>query len=116
MNKPKSPKGLSPAARRWWARLQAGYGIVDDGGLAVLAEGAWSIHRAEAAKETVEREGMVLYDRWQQAKPHPCVLIERDARSAALRALKQLGVGDAPGEKRAPGRPAKYKAGISHGE
>jgi len=116
MSRPRPPAGLSPVARRWWSRLQQGYGIDDGGGLAVLAEGAWSIHRAEAAKLTVEREGMTTTDRWGQVKPHPCVVIERDARAAALRALKQLGLGgDTSEPSRGPGRPAKYLGGISYG-
>ena|SRR5438045_2354095 len=117
MSKPRPPAGLSPAARRWWARLQRGYDICDDGGLCVLNETAWAYHRAEEAKTIVERDGPVVFDRWQQAKVHPAVLVERNSRAAVLRGLKQLGVGDAPGEQqRGPGRPAKYQGGISHGD
>jgi phage terminase small subunit len=112
-NTPKPPKGLSPAARRWWTRLRAGYGIDDDGGLAVLTEGAWAVHRAEEAKAIVDAEGLVTHDRWGQSKPHPAVATERDARGAVLRALKQLNL-DLEPLRNGPGRPSGYK-GVDYG-
>src|SRR4051794_8035610 len=110
----KPPKGLSYTARCWWNRLQTGYAITDDGGVAILNEGAWSVERAEQARAAIERDGLVLYDRFGQARPHPAVAIERDARAAVLRALKALRIEQPESLHAAPGRPANYKGGISH--
>jgi hypothetical protein len=101
------PKGLSPAARRWFTRLQTGYGIDDDGGVAILTEGAWAVHRAEEARAVVEREGLVVHDRFGQARAHPAVAIERDARAAVLRALKALHL-DLEPLRNSPGRPTGH--------
>jgi hypothetical protein len=49
-------------------------------------------------------EGLVVRDRWGQAKPHPAAAIERDSRAAWLRGLAALGL-DLEPLRDGPGRP-----------
>jgi phage terminase small subunit len=93
MGKPtehRPPKGLSRAAQKWWSRLQEDFNIVDPGGLAILTAGAEALDRTRQAEAQIKVEGLTVLDRWQQAKPHPCVNIARDSRAQMLAALKAL--------------------------
>ena len=51
------------------------------------------------ASELIKAEGLVMRDRWDQAKPHPAVGIRRDAWATFLRAVRECGLDvAAPGE------------------
>ena len=84
---PSPPPGLSPEARIWWATLQDEYQVHDAGGLAVLAAAAEAFDRARQARLLIEAEGMTTVDRFGQARAHPAVAVERDARDQMLKAL-----------------------------
>lgn len=104
MKKPDSPpKDLSPAARRLWRSLVTEYGITDAGGLVILHEGLKAYDRAERCRALVDAEGETVRDRWGQAKPHPALAGERDARAQWLAALKALNLDVEPAKS--PGRP-----------
>lgn len=92
------PSHLSAAARAMWRSLVDDYYIEDGAGLALLRVACEAFDRGEQARRIIKREGAVLKDRFGQRKQHPATLIERDAKTqmvAALRALK-LEPGDAP--------------------
>jgi hypothetical protein len=108
MKAPKAPKDLSSASRRWWAMMKEDYGIEDSGGLAVLTLAARALDRAEAAKAVIDREGMLVTDRFGCAKAHPCCAIERDARASMLTAIRNLHLDLQPNHDR-PGRPGGSK-------
>jgi hypothetical protein len=84
------PADLPPSSADMFKRHQSEYCIVDAGGLLLLETAARAHARMEGARELIEREGAVVYDRWKQPRPHPAVVIERDARSGMLAALKGL--------------------------
>ena len=63
---------------------------------------AWD--RLEDARQTLAAEGIVLKDRFGQAKPHPAAAIERDARQGFLAAMKSLNLDLEP--LKGVGRPA----------
>lgn len=90
--KPRAPAGLSVAGRGLWQRLRTEYSILDAGGLAVLEQAARCYDRAEEARRMLDREGVVVKDRWGQRKPHPAAPVERDARAQLLAALRQLNI------------------------
>src|SRR5687768_1413030 len=105
MKKPvPAPTGLSRAARGWWAKLAADYGIDDSAGLLILESALRSFDRAEAAREILDREGIVTTDSRGRPKQHPAVSAERDARAAFLTALGKLNLDVLPARD-VPGRP-----------
>jgi hypothetical protein len=63
-----------------------------------------ALDRLRAAQAETERDGVVLRDRWGQAKPHPACQIERDSRTGLLAALKALRLDIEPLND-LPGRP-----------
>jgi hypothetical protein len=48
--------------------------------------------RARKAREIIDQEGMCVTDKWNQRKPHPMLITERDSRSAFLTAMKMLNI------------------------
>jgi hypothetical protein len=48
--------------------------------------------RARLAREIVDKEGMTTIGRDGQAKAHPLLAVERDARAAWLAGVKHLGL------------------------
>ena len=101
---PAAPKNLSAESKRWWREIQEEYSIADSAGLLLLRTALESLDRLRQAQKIVKREGMTLPDRFGQAKSHPLLVTERDARSAMLAALKALNLDIEPLHDR-PGRP-----------
>lgn len=85
---------LLPETQTWIANTQRDY-TVDPHNLMllVLAGEAWDTSRE--AEITLRREGLVVAGREGGSRPHPCVAISRDARTAFARILAQLGLSDA---------------------
>jgi phage terminase small subunit len=48
--------------------------------------------RAEQARTAIAREGLLVNDRFGQARPHPAIMIERDARLAVARLFRELSL------------------------
>lgn len=92
MKKLKCPEGLSPKAKTLWHDLTTEYQITDSGGLCILEAGLRSFDRAETARKLIAKKGMVIFDRFGQAKSNPVLSSERDARSQWLMALKHLNL------------------------
>jgi phage terminase small subunit len=66
--------------------------LLDEAALAVLATACRALTQDLQAAALVAKEGLVVRDRWGQAKPNPAVAIRRDAQSTFLRAMKELGL------------------------
>jgi P27 family predicted phage terminase small subunit len=88
---PKAPDGLSDDSRRFWQRILAEYTIDDAAGLRILQVACEALDTARAAQEQVDKDGMVLDDRYGH-KANPACAILRDARSQFLMAMKTLGL------------------------
>ena len=89
---PKPPPELSPTGKKLWRAILAEWPITDSVHLAVLRTALESLDRADRCRAIVDREGEVIKDRFGQAKPHPLLAAERDARSSFLQAVKTLGL------------------------
>ncbi len=101
---PETPAGLSEEARDWWNRIVAAWQM-DDAALLILTNAMQAIDRLRQAQALLQRDGIVVEDRWKQKKPHPAVAIERDCKATLLRCLKALNLEIEPLFDR-PGRPA----------
>lgn len=96
---PKPPRGLSREALSWRQRIIAGW-VLDDAAVLILDTGLEAFDRMREAQRVIRRHGVIL-----KGRVHPAVLVERDARLAMLRAIKQLGLDLEPLHERA-GRPS----------
>ena len=88
---PSPPTHLRAAGRRLWRGIMADWTIDSAHDLARLQAAAEAQDRMAEAREAIERDGAYVEGRFGP-KAHPGIAVERDARIALLRALKELGV------------------------
>ena len=100
----RAPTHLSTEAKRWWRKLVDEFDITDEGGFLVLQTALEAFDRMRAASVAIATDGLTVVDRFGQAKPHPLLSIERDARGQLLAGLKALNL-DLEPLRPAPGRP-----------
>ncbi len=101
---PKPPKTLSREAAALWRGLISEYGIADEGGLLLLGTALEAFTRMRQAQAALDKDGLVIQDRFDQFKAHPATIIERDSRAQMLTALRHLNL-DLEPLRGAPGRP-----------
>ena len=96
------PKHLRAATKRWYAAVLSNYRLEEHHRrLLVLAASAWD--RCEEAREAIARNGTTYDDRFGAPHVRPEVQIERDARTAFVRCLRELGLDvSEPGDSRPP--------------
>jgi P27 family predicted phage terminase small subunit len=87
-----SPHHLGKAEQRIWRDTLRDYEITSQTSLAVLTTALEAHQRARECREVIKREGMTMAGRDGQAKVHPLLAVERDARQAWLAALRVLGL------------------------
>ena len=72
--------------------ISRNYALRDEESVRILEEGMGSLQRARLAREAINKEGTIFLDGKSQLKPHPLLVVERDARAAALAAFRQLNL------------------------
>lgn len=98
----KPPAHLSRQSKAWWRR------VIEDYELA-----AWQLRTLQAAAEAFDRmaearariaaDGLTVEDRFGQTRVHPLIAVERDSRTAYMRAMRELALEvDPPDEPRPP--------------
>lgn len=98
----KIPAHLEAATRRWVEGIIADFDL-DSHHHKILVKAAEAHDRGEQARKLLKDDGIVITDRFGTKKAHPAVAIERDARVAFMRAVRELGLdGDAAEAPRAP--------------
>lgn len=95
---PRPPTRLSPEARAWWRRIVGGWQL-DDAALLILSVALESFDRMRGAQGEIQKHGLMT-----KGRTNPLILVERDARLAMLKAIRQLGLDLEPLHDR-PGRP-----------
>lgn len=98
----KAPKHLKSETRRWFKGVCADYELEPHHlRLLTLAAEAWD--RGQQAREALVDYGLTFNDRFNQPHARPEVAIERDARIAFARLLRELALDVEPPKQ--PGRP-----------
>jgi phage terminase small subunit len=102
-----APEHLTDESKVIWGEILEEYVIEDSAGLKILQTALEAYDRAQKARATIDEQGMIFYDKFNQKKPHPLLSTERDSRAAFLAGLKQLNLDLEPLRKtlgRPPGR------------
>lgn len=99
----KPPRHLSRASAAWWRALVADYQFLPHQ-LRTLTAAAESWDRKEQARARIEAEGLTFTTKQGELRPHPAVAMERDARIAYLRAVRELALTDDSGPDVRPPR------------
>ncbi len=101
------PPHLSPSARQWWISTVEAYELRDHHlRLLQLVCEAWD--RAQQARERVDNEGLTVPGAEGGVKTHPAVAIERDARLAVARLVRELDLDTEPPAPERFGPPAIF--------
>jgi P27 family predicted phage terminase small subunit len=102
---PQPPSHLSPSARQWWQTTIETY-VLQEHHLRLLQLCCESWDEAQKARAQLEREGLTVPGREGGIRPHPCVAIERDARLAVARLVRELDLDTEPPVSERSGPPA----------
>lgn len=97
-----APAHLSREAQRFYRQIRKDFDLGDQPeALAILQVAGESWDRLQAARAALDANGTTYTDRFGAPRTRPEVAIERDARVAFLRALRELGLGveDADGPR-----------------
>jgi P27 family predicted phage terminase small subunit len=104
---PQAPSHLSPSARQWWETTVQDY-VLQEHHLRLLQLACEAWDEAQKARAQLEREGLTVPGREGGVRPHPCVAIERDARLAVARLVRELDLDTEPPVSERNGPPAIF--------
>src|SRR5438874_2185699 len=85
----RAPGHLSVATRRWFRQVAAEF-VLEPHHLKVLQSAAEAWDRCQQAREMIDKHGLLIKDRFGQPRLNPAVPVERDSRTAFLRAVREL--------------------------
>src|SRR6516162_9976601 len=102
-----APAHLSPSARRWWQTTVDRY-VLEEHHLRLLQLCCEAWDRATQAREELQRDGLTCPARDGGRRPHPAVAIERDARLAVARLVRELDLDTEPTPNDRIGPPAIF--------
>ena len=88
---PQPPKHLSRESKTWWREVVAGYDL-ERHHLKLLQAACESWDRVAEARSLIQRDGVVIEDRFGQQKPHPACDVERHNRALFARMLRELAL------------------------
>lgn len=98
----RAPVGLGLDGKRLWHSVLDDFEL-EDWQLAILRSACESADRVAEARAEVKRDGITVEGRFGP-RAHPALAVERDSRTALLRALRELSLDASSAEKYA--RPA----------
>lgn len=99
---PDPPDGLAEHGREFWRRIVTRY-QVEEHHFDMLTQACECLDLAEACRERIAADGLVVEDRFEQDRAHPLLNTERDARNAFCRIYRALKLDEE--DRRPPGRP-----------
>lgn len=89
MTKPKAPPHLAPATRKWWLSVHDDYSL-EPHHVRLLTLAGEAFDRSVQARELIAKDGLTVPTSDGGLKAHPAVGIERDARLAFARLVREL--------------------------
>jgi len=98
----RTPMHLQPQTRRWWREIARTYEL-ESHHVRLLILACEALDRGKQARELLDREGLVVQDRYGQVRAHPAAAIERQAAVTFARLVRELGLDtEGPPETRPP--------------
>lgn len=104
--KRRAPVHLQPATRRWWLSVVSDFEL-EAHHVLILTKACEALDSAETARKVLAASGMTFVDRFLQPRARPEVAIERDARLAFARLVRELDLDVEP--PRAGARPPQLR-------
>jgi P27 family predicted phage terminase small subunit len=98
----KAPDHLRPDTGNWWSSVHEDYDL-EEHHTRLLTLAAESYDRCQQAREAIEAHGLLVATGGGSWKANPAVAIERDARTAFARLVRELDLDvEPPSERRPP--------------
>lgn len=94
MKFPKAPAHLREPSKKWWREIVETYAL-ETHHLRLLQSACEAWDRQQEAREMLASDGLTVEGREGGVRPHPCVAIERDARIAFARLVRELDLDSA---------------------
>jgi phage terminase small subunit len=88
----KIPADLKTAGRKFWRSTQSTIPLSDPHDAERLHQACCCLDEIEEAKQTVQKEGRYISDRFQQRREHPAAKTIRDATTLFCRIVRDLGL------------------------
>jgi phage terminase small subunit len=85
---PGPPPHLTASAAQWWRTVLDRF-VLEEHHLRLLQLACEAWDRGQKARAQIDAEGLTVAGR-EGVKPHPCIAIERDARLAVARLVREL--------------------------
>ena len=95
MHSPKPPAHLALPTARWWEEVVDDYQL-EGHHLRLLQAACEAWDRAQQAREILAAEGVTFTDDRGNPRAHPAVQIEKDARTAFARLIRELDLDTEP--------------------
>jgi phage terminase small subunit len=92
---PKPPSHLTPASKSWWQVVVENFEL-EPHHLKLLQAAAESWDRLQSARAVLDKEGISYLDRFGAPRARPEVAVERDAKIAFARLVRELRLDDIP--------------------
>ena len=103
-NPTRPPQHLSAESKRLWRSVLGDYEL-EKRHEASLSTALEALDRMRQAQAQLAEDGLTTVDRYGGVKARRAVVIERDSRTAFLRAMRELGLDlEAPATSRPPSR------------
>lgn len=106
--RPKAPKHLALATRKWWLSVVEQW-TLEEHHIHLLTLAAEALDRCEQARQVIEREGLTVATRDGGSKLHPACRVEIDSRLAYARMLRELDL-DVTAPAEASARPPALRS------
>ena len=98
----KVPKHLTAASKRFYEQVSNDY-VLESHHLRLLQLLCEAFDRGQEARKILAAEGLTVVDSKLGIKrPHPCISIERDSRTAVARLTRELNLSEEPDDSRPP--------------
>ncbi|MDE2452760.1 MAG: hypothetical protein KGL43_04140 [Burkholderiales bacterium] len=88
--KPAAPAHLTARSKKLWVRLRDEYQLDDAAAEMLLLSALEARDRADQAREAIRQAGLLVLDRFGQARANPACALERDAHGVMVRSLRAL--------------------------
>lgn len=97
---PAAPGHLAEPTKTWWRSVTSDFDL-EPHHLHLLRLACEALDRAEQARVVLQAEGITIKDDRGNTRAHPAVAIEKDARTAFARLLRELDLDtEAPASER----------------
>jgi hypothetical protein len=86
------PSHLRADGAAFFAGMIEDHGIDDAARIAVLTQAASCLDRIAGARQSIDKDGVIVETQYGTAKAHPAVAVEKAARDGFYAALRLLGI------------------------